>query len=213
MTDTITAIVQEKRGSLITFEGGDELWLTNAQLREHSTLREGMQEDVDALRQWLLPRQYQEALNYAVSLLAMRDRAAGEIRQKLSARRYMEETVDMVLYKLRKENLLDDEKFACAWAASRTRQQMGKSRILLELRRKGISEQTAKVALEELDEEERDDAAATLALKLLKRYASEPDRRRAMNKLLAAMARRGYGYEESRAAAQQAINRLREEEE
>ena len=48
-------------------------------------------------------------------------------------------------------------------------------------------------------------AALVLARKLLRRYERESDSRKAMQKLLMAMARRGYGFEEARAAAQRAI--------
>ena len=75
---------------------------------------------------------------------------------------------------------------------------------------KGIPQQMAQNALEELDEEESDEAAVALARKLLKRYSREADDRKAMQKLLMAMARRGYGYEESKQAVETA---LQEEEE
>ena len=64
-------------------------------------------------------------------------------------------------------------------------------------------------ALEEMDDEESEDAAAALAKKLLKRYEREPDERKAMQKLLASMARRGYGYEESREAVEKALDEQR----
>ena len=118
----------------------------------------------------------------------------------------MEDTIEMVLYKLEKERLLDDEAFAREWAASRARSQVGKSRIRQELRMKGISAEMAEIALEELDEEESEDAAVALARKLLRRYSRETDERKAMQKLLMAMARRGYGYEESRNAVETALN-------
>ena len=70
---------------------------------------------------------------------------------------------------------------------------------------KGIGQEMAEIALEELDEEESEDAAVALARKLLKRYSREADDRKGMQKLLMAMARRGYGYEESRRAVEQAL--------
>ena len=111
----------------------------------------------------------------------------------------------MVLYKLEKEHFLNDEAFATEYAASLSRRQMGRTRITQELRRKGIAPALIQQALESLDAEEADDAALVLARKLLRRYEREPDHRKAMQKLLMAMARRGYGFEEARAAAQRAI--------
>ena len=84
-------------------------------------------------------------------------------------------------------------------------------RILQELRQKCIDRETAQAALEELDQEEKDEAAAALAYRLAKRHMGENDSRKAMQKMLMAMARRGYGYEESRAAIQRALEQLEEE--
>ena len=107
---------------------------------------------------------------------------------------------------------MDDEAFARDWAASRARCQIGRSRILRELRRKGISQEMAERALTELDEEEGDEAAVALAHKLLRRYSGEADERKGMQKLLAAMARRGYGYDDSRRAIETAIEMMEEEQ-
>ena len=205
MTEIVREIEEKKRSSVIVMESGERFWMTKSQLRERDPIEIGQELDVEELRQWLLPRQYPMALNNAVELLAQRAHASGEIAQKLRRRLFMEDTIEMVLYKLEKERLLDDEAFALDWAASRARSQIGRSRIKQELRMKGISAEMAEIALEELDEEEGDEAAVALARKLLKRYSREADERKAMQKLLMAMARRGYGYEESKQAMEKAI--------
>ena len=205
MTEIVREIEEKKRSSVIVMESGERFWMTKSQLREREPIEIGQELDVEELRQWLLPRQYPMALNNAVELLAQRAHASGEIAQKLRRRLFMEDTIEMVLYKLEKERLLDDEAFARDWAASRARNQIGRSRIKQELRMKGISAEMAEIALEELDEEEGDEAAVALARKLLKRYSREADERKAMQKLLMAMARRGYGYEESKQAVEKAI--------
>ena len=205
MTDFVREIEEKKRSSVIVMESGEKFWITRSQLAERETIEVGQEIDTDELRQWLLPRQYPMALNNAVELLAQRAHASGEIAQKLRRRLYMEDTIEMVLYKLEKERLLDDEAFARDWAASRARSQVGRTRIKQELRMKGISADMAEIALEELDEDESGEAAVALARKLLKRYSRETDDRKAMQKLLMAMARRGYGYEESRQAVETAL--------
>lgn len=205
MTEIVREIEEKKRSSVIVMESGERFWMTKSQLREREPIEIGQELDVEELRQWLLLRQYPMALNNAVELLAQRAHASGEIAQKLRRRLFMEDTIEMVLYKLEKERLLDDEAFARDWAASRARSQIGRSRIKQELRMKGISAEMAEIALEELDEEEGDEAAVALARKLLKRYSREADERKAMQKLLMAMARRGYGYEESKQAVEKAI--------
>ena len=205
MLDAVKEIVEKRRSSVIIMESGDTYWLTWTQLQEHEPFVVGQDIDTAKLREWLLPRQYPMALNDAVALLAQRAHASGEIRRKLERKLYMEDTIEMVLYKLEKERLLDDEAFAQEWAASRARCQVGRSRILQELRMKGIPQEMAGAALEALDAEEGDAAAAALARKLIRRYSSEVDERKAMQKMLAAMARRGYGYEDSRRAIETAL--------
>lgn len=208
MLDVVKEINEKRHSAVIVMESGEQFWLTWTQLQEHEPFAVGLEVDTDALRQWLLVRQYPMALNDAVTLLAQRAQASGEIRQKLRRKLYMEDTIEMVLYKLEKERLMDDEAFARDWAASRARCQVGRSRILRELRMKGIPQELAQHALDELDEDEGDQAAIALAAKLLRRYSGEADERKAMQKLLAAMARRGYGYEESKRAIETAIRRM-----
>ena len=212
MLDVVREMEEKRRSCVIRMESGEAFWLTWTQLQEHEPFAVGQELDVDELRQWLLPRQYPMALNDAVALLAQRAHATGEIRRKLERKLYMADTIEMVLYKLEKERLLDDEAFARDWAASRARCQVGRTRILQELRMKGIPQETAQNALEELDREEGDEAAVALARKLLRRYEGETDQRKAMQKLLAAMARRGYGYEDSRRAIETAIAAMEDDE-
>ncbi|MDD6041089.1 MAG: regulatory protein RecX [Clostridia bacterium] len=208
MLDVVKEINEKRHSAVIIMESGEQFWLTWTQLQEHEPFAVGLEVDTDALRQWLLVRQYPMALNDAVTLLAQRAQASGEIRQKLRRKLYMEDTIEMVLYKLEKERLMDDEAFAREWAASRARCQVGRSRILRELRMKGIPQELAQRALDELDEDEGDQAAIALAAKLLRRYSGEADERKAMQKLLTAMARRGYGYEESKRAIETAIRQM-----
>ena len=210
MLDVVKEINEKRHSAVVVMESGEQFWLTWTQLQEREAFAVGMEVDTDELRQWLLPRQYPMALNDAVALLAQRARASGEIRQKLRRKLYMEDTIEMVLYKLEKERLMDDEGFARDWAASRARSQIGRSRIMRELRMKGIPQEMAEAALADVDEAESDEAAVALAKKLLKRYSGEADERKAMQKLLAAMARRGYGYEESRQAIETAVEQMDE---
>ena len=202
--DLITAVERSKKGAVVTLNGEEKIFVSRALLIERE-FTEGLSLQWDELAQWLLPRQYPEALNLAVSLLAQRAHSSGEIEKKLRDKFYLPETVEMVLYKLEKEHFLNDEAFATEYAASLSRCQMGRTRITQELRRKGIAPALIQQALESLDAEEADDAALVLARKLLRRYERESDPRKAMQKLLMAMARRGYGFEEARAATQRAI--------
>ena len=126
--DVVREIVEKKRSAVYVMESGEQFWITRSQMAERETIEPGQEIDTDELRQWLLPRQYPVALNDAVALLAQRAHASGEIAQKLRRKLYMEDTIEMVLYKLEKERLLDDEAFAREWAASRARSQIGQQK-------------------------------------------------------------------------------------
>ena len=87
MNDVVAEVEESRRGAMVRFEGGERLWFGRGAWLERSPLRPGDVEDLDVLKQWLLPRQYPQALAGAVRLLAARARSTGEIRQKRMGRR------------------------------------------------------------------------------------------------------------------------------
>lgn len=209
--DVITDVSLSKKGALVTVNHGEEVLYISREYWQERSFAQGQETDLEEVRQWLLPRQYPEALNYAVSLLALRARSSGEIRQKLLARHYMEDTADMVLFRLEKERFVNDEAFARDYAAQLSRRRLGKNRILQELRQKGIPAAMAEEALGELDQEEAMEGAVQLAVKLMPKYAREADARKGMQKWMAAMLRRGYSFEESKAAIEEALAQAQDE--
>lgn len=67
--DLITAVERSKKGAVVTLNGEEKIFVSRALLIERE-FAEGQALQRDELAQWLLPRQYPEALNLAVSLLA-----------------------------------------------------------------------------------------------------------------------------------------------
>ena len=134
------------------------------------------------------------------------------MERRLHERGYLADAVEMAVYKLEKEALLDDGAFARAWARARAARQLGRARILQELRQKGVDSHIAEAAVAELNEDDEADAATALASKLLKRHQRETAGD-AMRKAIAAMQRRGYNYGEAKRALEAALEQLREEEE
>ncbi len=206
MTDVIESIAQEGKGVRIRWESGASLFLSRALWREWPFGGEGAPVSPEEAESYFLPLQYSEALEYAVRLLAMRDHACGEVRRKLQARLYLPQAIERVMDKLIREQLLDDAAFAAKWAAYRARSGVGRARILQELRQKGVEGRLAEraVALDEAGQAQAKDAAVALACKLLRRYRDDPPNA-AMRKLLSAMARRGYAYDESVRAVERAM--------
>ncbi len=209
MRDIVTEMCDERGFTRVTVNETETLYLTRAALRELPlTANEAF--DMADYKHRLLLQQYPEALNRAVGLLAVRARSEGEIRRRLTDRRYLEETVDMVLCKLQKEGFLNDEAFARDWAEARANRQLGRRRIAMELRQKGVDGDTAERALNELDPDESLSQATALAVKLLRRRA-DGDAADTVRKTLAALARRGYEYDQAKQAVAQAIETLKNE--
>lgn len=212
MSCKIAEVEAKKQGSLITLDSGEQIWLSRHLLYEYGQPIEPNAEiDPDALKEWLLPRQYQAALHYAVELLARQPRSGGEIRKKLEARKYIAETIEMVIYKLETLRFLDDRAYAENYAQAKARAHMGKSRIRMDLKRKGLDAETIEEALSTIDADEAESAAVRYAKQVLKRYQKEPDVYKRKQKALAAMARRGYDYESSREALSAAAKELQNE--
>ena len=204
--DKVTHLREMRRGYVAVFASGETLPLSPADLRA-LPLAVGDAVDLADYRPRLLLRQYPEALNRAVGLLAVRARSRQEIQRRLLERGYLPDTVELVLFKLEKEDLQDDASFAQAWAENRAARGMGKARLRQELRMKGVESDVADSALESLDDDDIARQAQTLAEKLLRRLRDEAPQD-ARRKALGAMQRRGYSYGEASKALQAATDEL-----
>lgn len=87
----------------------------------------------------------------AMSLLAMREHSADELRDKLERRFSVPELVAEVIAQLKVQNLQSDERFAEAFIAMRQRQGKGSVLIKMELRERGIAAQLINMLIDETD--------------------------------------------------------------
>ena len=207
--DVITAIRRERGKIRITINDATEVLVPLLLFRERP-LSEGQPLNLEEYDQWLMVRQYRHALDKAVAALAARACSRKEIEGKLLRIGYRPCTVEMVLYKLEREHLLDDADFARQWVEARCKK-LGRRRIAQELRQKGISAEQTGEALKQVDEEEQLACAASLASKALGRAKSGEDPRKTAQRIIAAIVRRGYGYDVARKALQQVMDSITEE--
>ncbi len=203
--DVITGIRKERGRYRVTINDSESILVPVSLLRERP-LREGQTFDLEEYDQWLMVRQYRFALDRAVGYLAARDRSKREIEQKLLQAGYRPCTVEMVLYKLEREHLLNDANFARQWVEARSTHKLGKNRIAQELRRKGISAEEAEEALSAIDEEDQLTGAIALAEKAAARAKPDEDRRKTANRIAAMLARRGYSWDIAQEAIKQAMD-------
>lgn len=153
---------------------------------------------------------YPAALDRAVRLLAERPRSRKEISDRLSSAHFDEEVISLVLYKLEKENLLNDRDFAIQWVQSRSLK-YGSSRISRELRMKGIDDDTASEVLENLSEEEQVMRATAFAVKKIRTQRSGDDPRKIKQRITAAIVHRGFSWNIALKAYQHALDQEKAE--
>jgi regulatory protein len=120
-------------------------------------------------------------------------RSRKELADKLSKKQVPDELAERLLDRFTEVGLIDDEAFARAWIESR---QPGKGlarrALAHELRRKGIDDELARDALDEIDPDDEAAAARVLVRKKLRSVRGlEPQK--ATQRLVGMLARKGYG--------------------
>ena len=119
-------------------------------------------------------------------------RSRKELSDKLASRNVPAEIATALLDRFEEVGLVDDEAFARSWIASR---QPGKGlarrALAQELRRKGIDDEVARDALDEVDPADEEAAARALVRKKL-RTLSRVDDTTATRRLVGLLARKGY---------------------
>lgn len=131
---------------------------------------------------------YQKALHF----LSYRPRSSAEVNQNLVRRGVPESLAREIVERLQRAGIVNDEEFARAWVENRnTFRPRSRALLKLELRRKGLNDETVQSVLSEQEDEEV--LALEAARKYMRRLAGLewPDFRR---KLGGFLARRGFSY-------------------
>lgn len=203
---TLVSVRRVHSRAMLELSNGETRVMPRAMLRERP-YRGGTPFDPASFEAFLRERAYPFAMEKAVALLAMRSRTERELREALRLAAYPEAVIDRVMERLGEAGYTDDADFAKGWATSRAAKGMGERRIRMELRQKGVPQETIEETLTDLDEDDLFDGAMKAARKAArgKDLASPSDRQ----KISAALLRRGYSY----ATARRALQMLAEEEE
>ena len=124
--------------------------------------------------------------------LSIKARSRRELEDRLARRNVPEEVAARLLDRFEEVGLVDDEAFARAWVEGRQRSRgLARTALAVELRRKGIADETARAVLAEVDPGDEDDAAAQLVRKKL-RSMRGLDPQVATRRLVGMLARKGY---------------------
>ena len=196
---TIQEISRNRSRVSVRLDNGEIFWLTQSDVYAEGCY-EGKKYDPESFYQWIRICQYPRALNHAVSMLARRPCSTGEIRRRLMLHHYTEEVTELVLYKLEKENLLNDQEFSELWVQQRSRK-YGSRRIRQELRVKGVPESTAEKALSSVSDEEMLESATSLAVKAWSRAKPGDDPRKTRQRIISSLVRKGFDWDLARQAS------------
>ncbi|MBI3166092.1 MAG: RecX family transcriptional regulator [Anaerolineales bacterium] len=133
----------------------------------------------------------EKAMQQALLFLSYRARSEKEIRQNLKKHEYPEDAIEYAMTRLRENRLANDNEFAQAWVENRnTFRPRSRRALTMELRQKGLDEETVKQAVAGIDEEA---LAYETALKRAPRLASL-EWSEFRRKLSEHLARRGFPY-------------------
>lgn len=125
-------------------------------------------------------------------------RSRKELSDKLASRNVPVEVATRLLDRFEEVGLVDDTAFAQAWVQSRRSVGSGGGKGLArralaqELRRKGVADEVAREALDEVDPADEEAAARVLVRKKLRSLARVDDTT-ATRRLVGMLARKGYG--------------------
>lgn len=141
----------------------------------------------------------EEAYNRVLNYLSYRPRSHAEVVIYLKKHGVSEGQTAAITERLERVGLLDDEAFAQFWVENRERfRPRGARALRYELRTKGLNDKVIERALASVDEGESAYRAAGKKVRQLRRADEETFRR----KVVEYLARRGFGYEVAREAAE-----------
>lgn len=138
---------------------------------------------------------YHAALDAAAKQLSYRALSEKMLREKLLDKGHEEHAVEYAIAWLSERKLLDDTAYAESVVRSYARRGYGAMRIRQELKRRGVSRETTEAAMQTFSPNE----AQIIAL-LDKRLRGDTSDRREVDKAVAALQRRGFGWQEIRDA-------------
>lgn len=137
----------------------------------------------------------QTALDKALSHISASMKTEREIRDFLRRKGYLQDVSDYVVEKMKGYGFLDDAAYAKAYAESAGKRKGGRL-IRMELRKKGVADDTIDGALDSLEE----DGAARAALE--KYMRGKPADQKTMQKAYAHLLSKGFDYDTAKGALQ-----------
>ena len=191
----ITPQVKDKTRCSIYVDGRFYCGLT-LETTVKNRLKVGQSVTEEYLSEIQLESEKRVALDKALTHLTATQKTEREIKDYLTKKGYLPATIEYVMDKLRGYDFVNDCEYAKAYVASKSKKK-GENLIRLELRAKGVSDEDAREALMEIDEETQKEAALTILRKYLR---GKPLDMSTLQKGYRYLMGKGFSHEVSRAA-------------
>jgi regulatory protein len=162
-------------------------------------LAPGMTLDEAFVERLLAADEIRRATSAALHLLAYRPRSEGEITTRLRQRDFSPTAIAAAIARLREWHYVDDADFANRWIENRQQHRPRSERMLAqELKAKGVNQEIVRDSLADAGIDEVADARS-IAERQREKYSSL-DEETQKRRLMAFLARRGYGFDIIRCA-------------
>ena len=185
-----------KRNKAVTLltDDGEEVRVDGVFLSDHA-IREGTEIADGLWAAWLTEWRRRGAMDAALKYLGYRSRTRAQMEEYLRGKDFPTDTIDDVVEKLIGYGYLDDQRYAREYMESKLRERpMGRMRIRMVLKERGIGEGAIEEALAGYGEdEEQAQAMACLHKQIALRRGKSPEIRK--KQCYAALARRGFSWE------------------
>ena len=133
-----------------------------------------------------------KAKSDALRLLSFKPRSVEELRGRLRLKKYGSEVIENVIESLKRQGILNDEKFAKLFANSRVyTRPAGRRQLEFDLKRKGLSKELVATTLGDLKDVDEKKMARDLVFTRFQKMSDVPEKKRKA-RLFGFLRRRGF---------------------
>ena len=195
----ITKIEKKKRLFLLELDDSEKLYITEDTIVRFM-LSKGMEITEQELSEIQDYAQFSYGKNLALYHLSFKQRTVKEVKDYLTQHDIQPETISHVLDNLKKDNWINDRKYANSFIQSNLLTgDKGAFVLKKKLSQKGISSTTIEEELNQFDFTELTDKVAE---KLLKKYQGKLPSKALQDKLLQSLINKGFSYSQAKTAYQ-----------
>lgn len=148
----IQKLKRPHRGILMRIE--DEVIELDEETAVRYCLKVGSSIDEYTLKEVICVFQRHKSMEYAYKYIARKDRSESEVRDYLTKKGFTSEIIDECIDKLKSKGIVNDEKLCNYYVSKRKQTSIGRHRLLIELKNKGIDTSIVAAAVNQIDDEE-----------------------------------------------------------